>query len=167
MKKANHSSYGETDGLTATSKRIPQGNADCFHLFSHIPNDNLHPGRTDETARGTQPKILQFTLRTLSLPELRLPRQVFDAECINLSSRFGIDPSRAASAIERPNQHQFPKEKHGLLGIIDCFRTVRPKEDKQSMPSFRCGAYGLIFSVQNRPFGNCIGNQTSEPTSIP
>ncbi len=167
MKKANHSSYGETDGLTDTSKRIPQGNADCFHLFSHIPNDNLHPGRTDETARGTQPKILQFTLRTLSLPELRLPRHVSDAKRIDLSSRFGIGPSETASAIKHPNQHQFPKEKHGLLGVIDCFRTVRPKEDKQSMPSFRCRAYGLIFSVRNRPFGNCIGNQTSEPTSIP
>ena len=131
MKKANHSSYGETDGLTDTSKRIPQGNADCFHLFSHIPNDNLHPGRTDETARGTQPKILQFTLRTLSLPELRLPRHVSDAKRIDLSSRFGIEPTRAASASEHPNQHQFPKEKHGLLGAIDCFRMAgREKKNK-------------------------------------
>ena len=132
MKKANHSSYGETDGLTVTSKRLPQMNADCFHLFSHIPNDNLHPGRTDETARGTQPKILQFTLRTLSLPELRLPRHVSDAKRIDLSSRFGIEPSSAASAIAHPNQHQFPKEKHGLLGAIDCFR-MAGREKKNTM----------------------------------
>ena len=37
--------------------------------------------------------------------------RVSDAECRNLSSRFGIDPSRAASAIKPPNQHQFLKEK--------------------------------------------------------
>ena len=34
-------------------------------------------------------------------------------------------------------------------------------------PRLRCEAYGLIFSVRNRPFGNCISNQTSEPTPIP
>ena len=37
--------------------------------------------------------------------------RVSDAECMNLSSRFGIEPSRAASAIECPNQHQYLKEK--------------------------------------------------------
>ena len=84
---------------------------DMKPAHNRFPNDNLHPGRTEETARGTQPKILQFTLRTLSLPELRLPRHVSDAKRMDLSSRFGIDPSRAASAIKPPNQHQFLKEK--------------------------------------------------------
>ena len=57
--------------------------------------------------------------------------RVFDAECMNLSSRFGIDSSGTASAIEHPNQHQFPKEKHGLLGAIDCFRMAsREKKNK-------------------------------------
>ena len=111
-------------------------------------NSSIHT--PDTVAAGTTPPA----------PRLR-------CEAYGLSSRFGIAPLETASAIKRPNQHQFPKEKHGLLGIIDCFRTVRPKEDKQSMPSFRCGVYELIFSVRNRLFGNCIGNRMSEPAPIP